>query len=159
MKDATCVTIPPPAVVAAVLRQMAEGKTVKEIREMGLIGEDDNPYLWKQVDPSLAAQIEQVQRAASELLADQVLDVARDFRLSPKERQLGMEARKWLAEKYNPERFSSKPALQKNVDEMDNLTIEQIEARKAELLEQVKKELARQEKERMTLEGASDGGQ
>jgi hypothetical protein len=158
MKNAVCVVIPPEAQVALVLRAMAEGKTVKRMREEGLLAEDDNPYLWAEMDHSIALQIERVKRVAAAMMVDQIGDIVDDASLMVAERKLKVEANQWRAEKFHPERFGSKAAGM-SVNELDHMSEEQLEAKRLELMEKLKKELDKQEKKAgkmVTVEGSHE---
>jgi hypothetical protein len=132
-----CVVIPPKNQIALVIRAMAEGFSVKQMREQGLLKSTDNPFLWGQLDPLIGQEIEMAQRAAGQLKADEIIDIVREEFDAPTIKAK-VQAHQWIAEKYTPHRFGNKPLPPQKNDEISKMTKEELQAKKAEVLERLR---------------------
>ncbi len=133
-----CIVLPPDNQIALVIRAMAEGFSVKQIRQQGLLGATDNPFLWGQLDPRIGREIEMAQRAAGQLKADGIIDVMNEEHDAPT-MKAKIEGHKWLAEKYTPNRFGKNPVPQQD-DAIDvtKMTRAELQTKKAEVLERLR---------------------
>lgn len=123
-----------PMLAQLILINIAEGKTITELKAQKLIPYYINIECWAMAFPDFKEQYLKAKELGASNMAMQLLDIADDETISSEMRKAKIDVRKWLAGKHN-QTYQDKQVIQQ--DNMSKLPPDELERRKQELLERV----------------------
>lgn len=96
-----------------IVARYVRGRTLTDISRDDDMPELSTIYRWKERFPAFGDALDHARGAHADSLAGQIIDIA-DTELDPQKARNRIEARKWLAAKFRPDRFGERLDLNVN---------------------------------------------
>lgn len=105
------------AVADTICERLADGKSLRAIHaEDKTLPSMATTLKWLAEYPDFARQYAHAREAQADTLVDQMLDIADDKTLDPKDRRVRIDTRKWLAGKMKPKKYGDKLLVGEDAD-------------------------------------------
>ena len=134
---------------------VSAGYTLLQIIEKGVMNREDNVLQWCKYYPDFRHEYKESLQMNAHHFAFQTIDIADASDISDKDKAMMIKARQWVASKHAPDLYETKHiAIQQ--DQISTLTLDQIEAKKTQLLERLKVLTDQQKEHDLLLVSESD---
>lgn len=100
----------------AICGLIADGQSLRAICRRDDMPDASTVLKWLGQYPAFAVQYAHAREAQADALADDMLDIADDKTLDPKDRRVRIDTRKWLAGKLKPKKYGEKTLLGSDPD-------------------------------------------
>lgn len=100
-----------PEIALEICERMSHGETVRKICADAHMPHERTVRGWNFIVPEFAPLYARARELQADALADQVIDVADDIGLTPEDRRLMTDSRKWAAAKFSPKRYGDRTTV------------------------------------------------
>lgn len=94
-----------------ICERLADGESLRSICEDKSMPTRATVFRWLAASPAFQSQYAHAREDQTETLVDEMLRIADDKSLDPKDRRVRIDTRKWLAGKMKPKKYGDKTVL------------------------------------------------
>ena len=93
---------------AKICEQLSMGRSLRSVCQDKGMPAASSVFLWLQKHPEFSEQYARAKEESADAMAEDMLDIADHGSLSPQDKRVRIDTRKWLASKLKPKKYGDK---------------------------------------------------